>query len=108
MRDLRISGGTVLLANDGLVKTDVVVADGLIDRVGSGSGGQSFDASELLVMPGIVDLHGDAFERQLQLGRGWIFHLIWRCGIRVSVARERDHHGVSWGDVVVGTGGCGV
>ena len=26
----------------------------------------AFDASGLLVLPGIVDLHGDAFERQLQ------------------------------------------
>lgn len=26
----------------------------------------TFDASDLLVLPGIVDLHGDAFERQLQ------------------------------------------
>jgi alpha-D-ribose 1-methylphosphonate 5-triphosphate diphosphatase len=66
MHDLRIAGGTVLLTSDGLVKTDLAVADGLIDRVGGGGNGRRFDATGLLVLPGIVDLHGDAFERQLQ------------------------------------------
>jgi alpha-D-ribose 1-methylphosphonate 5-triphosphate diphosphatase len=66
MHDLRITGGTVLLAGDGAVQADLLVRDGLIDRVGGGGGGLSFDASGLLVLPGIVDLHGDAFERQIQ------------------------------------------
>jgi alpha-D-ribose 1-methylphosphonate 5-triphosphate diphosphatase len=66
MRDLRLTGGTVLLGSDGLVRTDLEVKDGLIDRVGGSGGGLCFDASGLLVLPGIVDLHGDAFERQLQ------------------------------------------
>jgi alpha-D-ribose 1-methylphosphonate 5-triphosphate diphosphatase len=60
---MRIVGGTVLLASDGLVKTDVAIQNGLIDTTGSGP---VFDASGLLVLPGIVDLHGDAFERQIQ------------------------------------------
>jgi alpha-D-ribose 1-methylphosphonate 5-triphosphate diphosphatase len=60
---MRIVGGTVLLASDGLVKTDVAVQNGLIDPTGDGP---VFDASGLLVLPGIVDLHGDAFERQIQ------------------------------------------
>jgi alpha-D-ribose 1-methylphosphonate 5-triphosphate diphosphatase len=66
MHDLRITGGTVLLGSDGPVQTDLVLAQGLIDRIGGGSSGFGFDASGLLVLPGIVDLHGDAFERQLQ------------------------------------------
>ena len=66
MRDLRITGGTVLLPSDGPVNTDLTVRDGLIDRIGPAAGGFSFDASGLLVLPGIVDLHGDAFERQIQ------------------------------------------
>ena len=56
----------MLLASDGLVKADVSVQDGRIDRIGEGGGGARFDASGLLVMPGLVDLHGDAFERQIQ------------------------------------------
>src|SRR5271165_2635473 len=66
MHDLRIAGGTVLLASDGPRKTDVSISDGLIDRIGGGAGGLRLDASGLLVLPGIVDLHGDAFERQIQ------------------------------------------
>ncbi|MEA2745029.1 MAG: alpha-D-ribose 1-methylphosphonate 5-triphosphate diphosphatase [Acetobacteraceae bacterium] len=66
MHDLCIKGGTVLLGSDGPVATDIVVEDGLIGRIGGAGGGLSFDASGLLVLPGIVDLHGDAFERQLQ------------------------------------------
>ena len=66
MRDLSIAGGTVLLASGCLEQTDVAVRDGLIDRVGGVGGGPRFNASGLLVLPGIVDLHGDAFERQIQ------------------------------------------
>ncbi|HEY1414147.1 MAG TPA: alpha-D-ribose 1-methylphosphonate 5-triphosphate diphosphatase [Rhodopila sp.] len=62
---MRITGGTVLLGADGLQPMDLVLSDGLID-FGEGGGGGRFDASGLLVLPGIVDLHGDAFERQLQ------------------------------------------
>ena len=60
-----IHGGTVLLGGDGLVPADLVLRDGLIERIGAG-GGVRLDATGLLVLPGIVDLHGDAFERQLQ------------------------------------------
>jgi alpha-D-ribose 1-methylphosphonate 5-triphosphate diphosphatase len=66
MHDLRITGGTVLLGLDGLQAVDLVLKDGLIDKVGGAGGEASLDATELLVLPGIVDLHGDAFERQLQ------------------------------------------
>jgi alpha-D-ribose 1-methylphosphonate 5-triphosphate diphosphatase len=66
MNDVRITGGTVLLDSDGPVQADLAVRDGLIDRVGGGAGGVCLDASGLLVLPGIVDLHGDAFERQIQ------------------------------------------
>jgi alpha-D-ribose 1-methylphosphonate 5-triphosphate diphosphatase len=62
---MQITGGMVLLGSDGLQRTDLVLRDGLIDFGGGGGGGR-FDASGLLVLPGIVDLHGDAFERQLQ------------------------------------------
>jgi alpha-D-ribose 1-methylphosphonate 5-triphosphate diphosphatase len=66
MHDLRITGGTVLLGSDGPARADLVLDDGIIGRIGGGGSGLSFDAAGLLVLPGIVDLHGDAFERQLQ------------------------------------------
>src|ERR1700691_3808141 len=61
---MQITGGAVLLESDGLQRADLNLRDGLIE-LGRGDGPQ-FDASGLLVLPGIVDLHGDAFERQMQ------------------------------------------
>lgn len=66
VHDMLITGGAVLLASDGLQQTDIALKEGLVDRVGRGSASSCLDASGLLVLPGIVDLHGDAFERQLQ------------------------------------------
>ena len=66
MRPLRITGGR-MLADGELRAGDLAIADGVITALGSGgSGGLELDASGLLVLPGIVDLHGDAFERQMQ------------------------------------------
>jgi alpha-D-ribose 1-methylphosphonate 5-triphosphate diphosphatase len=66
MTSLRITGGQVLLAADGLVSTDLGLSDGRIDSIGAAGKGMALDASGLLVLPGIVDIHGDAFERQIQ------------------------------------------
>ncbi|MCX7384775.1 MAG: alpha-D-ribose 1-methylphosphonate 5-triphosphate diphosphatase, partial [Alphaproteobacteria bacterium] len=65
MRRLVITGGQVLTAS-GLVETEVALEGGIITGIGAGADGTRFDASGLLVLPGIVDLHGDAFERQMQ------------------------------------------
>jgi len=88
---MRITGGRVLLP-EGEQTTDVLLADGRIAAMGNDAasgdaasgdaasgdargwdaqggaarGGRTFDARGLLVLPGIVDIHGDAFERQLQ------------------------------------------
>ncbi len=62
-RPLRLTGGQILRP-DGFAVGDLAMADGVIGT--SGSGGLSLDASGWLVLPGIIDLHGDAFERQLQ------------------------------------------
>src|SRR5437868_13077773 len=65
--DLRIAGGRVLI--DGrLEDTTVHVSpeSGLISDVGADrSAGLNLDGGGLLVLPGIVDIHGDAFERQM-------------------------------------------
>ncbi|MGN6389410.1 MAG: alpha-D-ribose 1-methylphosphonate 5-triphosphate diphosphatase [Burkholderiaceae bacterium] len=48
--------------------TAIALDDGLI-RIGGNAAGRprvTVDAAGLLLLPGIVDLHGDAFERQLQ------------------------------------------
>ena len=68
MTKLRITGGRVLLRSDGEQDVDLSLDDGIIAGVGrnGSSSGKEIDASGLLVLPGIVDIHGDAFERQLQ------------------------------------------
>jgi alpha-D-ribose 1-methylphosphonate 5-triphosphate diphosphatase len=65
--DLRIVGAKALL-DRGLTGTPVRVsaADGVISDVGSDrNSARVFDARGLLLLPGIVDIHGDAFERQM-------------------------------------------
>jgi alpha-D-ribose 1-methylphosphonate 5-triphosphate diphosphatase len=64
--DILIEGGRALVDGD-ILETSLRIAGGKIRDVDA-SGGRSaltLDARDLLVLPGIVDLHGDAFERQL-------------------------------------------
>ncbi len=64
MRQMVITGGQVL-TESGMVQADLAIADGVIAGLQGGEG-RRLDARGLLVLPGIVDLHGDAFERQMQ------------------------------------------
>jgi alpha-D-ribose 1-methylphosphonate 5-triphosphate diphosphatase len=66
MERLRITGGRVLLRSDGEQPVDLTLENGCIAGIGGGGRGPELDARSLLVLPGIVDIHGDAFERQLQ------------------------------------------
>jgi alpha-D-ribose 1-methylphosphonate 5-triphosphate diphosphatase len=72
---LRIDGGRVLL-RDRFEATSVGLHDGMIGDVGrDGDAGRALDARGLLVLPGIVDIHGDAFERQMMPRPGVHFAL---------------------------------
>lgn len=65
--EIRITGAQALLA-DGLEVAPVHVspADGVISGMGSDrTAGRTIDADGLYLLPGIVDMHGDAFERQI-------------------------------------------
>jgi alpha-D-ribose 1-methylphosphonate 5-triphosphate diphosphatase len=64
--DIFIDGGRALLGGE-VLEASLQIADGKIGTVGSdhGRGSCCLDARGLLVLPGIVDLHGDAFERQI-------------------------------------------
>ena len=66
MIDIFINGGRALLGSE-IVETSLRSAGREIAAVGAEYGRASLDidASGLLVLPGIVDLHGDAFERQM-------------------------------------------
>jgi len=63
---LSITGGRLLTAA-GTIESDtsVSIEDGRIAGLGGRNGQRSLDASGLIMLPGIIDLHGDAFERQL-------------------------------------------
>ena len=63
---MKIVNGRVLLADGEIVETDLTIEDGHIAAIGSAVGaGETIDAAGHLVLPGIVDIHGDAFERQV-------------------------------------------
>ena len=66
MTDIFIEGGRALLGHD-IYQTSLRIAGREISAVGAdpGRGSLGIDAGGLLVLPGIVDIHGDAFERQM-------------------------------------------
>ena len=66
MPDLDVIGAQVL-GPAGLHRDGVTVAGGVI---GDARGGRTVDLSGYLVLPGIVDIHGDGFERHLAPRRG--------------------------------------
>ena len=64
MAGWQLRGGEVLL--DGALRRGELVLDGGQVAAGAPDGARGFDASGLLVLPGLVDIHGDAHERGLQ------------------------------------------
>ncbi|MGE0724149.1 MAG: alpha-D-ribose 1-methylphosphonate 5-triphosphate diphosphatase [Alphaproteobacteria bacterium] len=68
----RIANGRVL-TGDGIRETDLTIEGERIAAVGGSAGAAAIDARGALVLPGIVDLHGDAFERQLMPRPGVTF-----------------------------------
>ncbi|MER5172306.1 alpha-D-ribose 1-methylphosphonate 5-triphosphate diphosphatase [Thioclava kandeliae] len=67
----QITGGEVL-TQDGLAEGGLTLDHGLI---GTGPASRHLDATGFWVLPGIVDLHGDAFERHLAPRRGMVADL---------------------------------
>ncbi len=66
MTDIVLEGGRALIGSE-FAETSLSVSGTDIERI-DGSRGHAplaIDARDLLVLPGIVDLHGDAFERQM-------------------------------------------
>ncbi len=66
MTDISISRGRCLIGSD-LVDASLLISDGVIATIDASRPCPDFelDASDLTVLPGIVDIHGDAFERQM-------------------------------------------
>jgi alpha-D-ribose 1-methylphosphonate 5-triphosphate diphosphatase len=99
---MRIQGGQALVDGQ-LVVADVAIdeATGTIVSIGSDSGnGRCFDARGLYVLPGIVDIHADAFERQLMPRPGVAFPidiaLLESDRQAVSNGITTLFHGVTW------------
>ena len=78
MSDLVVTGGTVVTP-DGPVRADLAVSGGLVERIATDlpiDGAEVIDATDLLVLPGVVDVHThvrlsdmehpDRFERDLR------------------------------------------
>ena len=59
-----ITGGEAL-RDDRLERADVALAEGVVAQAPPAQA-QRFDAAGLFVLPGLVDIHGDAHERQVQ------------------------------------------
>jgi alpha-D-ribose 1-methylphosphonate 5-triphosphate diphosphatase len=72
MQSFRLTGGRII--RDGaLVPGDLLIADGVV--VEAAEGAVEIDASGLILAPGIVDLHGDGFERNMSPRPGVYFDL---------------------------------
>ncbi|MBQ0917124.1 alpha-D-ribose 1-methylphosphonate 5-triphosphate diphosphatase [Hydrogenophaga aromaticivorans] len=71
-----IAGGSALLPSGFQDDVVITVNHGVIVEIGSeANGAPVMDARGLRVMPGIIDLHGDAFERQIMPRPGVHFDL---------------------------------
>lgn len=66
MTEISIQGGHVLTGNE-IVEASVHIADGNIAEISSRHSTSviRIDSRGLIALPGIVDMHGDAFERQM-------------------------------------------
>lgn len=66
MTDILIEGGKALIGHE-LVEASIHIANGAIAETSSRSGpaAMRLDSHGLIALPGIADMHGDAFERQM-------------------------------------------
>ncbi|WP_299659182.1 alpha-D-ribose 1-methylphosphonate 5-triphosphate diphosphatase [uncultured Ruegeria sp.] len=65
--EITMTGAEVLLPGLGLSRTELSIADGVVQ---SDRAGRQVDLSGYLILPGIIDLHGDGFERHIAPRRG--------------------------------------
>lgn len=98
-----IAGGQTLLPSGLQSDAVVLIEDGVISEIGGSTRGfPVLDATGQLVLPGMIDLHGDAFERQLMPRPGVRFdtHIALADTDRQMVANgiSTAYHGVthSW------------
>ncbi|MGR3494999.1 alpha-D-ribose 1-methylphosphonate 5-triphosphate diphosphatase [Citreimonas sp.] len=69
---LTFEGATVYLPSE-IARTNVTIADGAIVEIGGPVQGARIDARDQILAPALIDVHGDAFERQLMPRPGVYF-----------------------------------
>ncbi|MBW4706783.1 alpha-D-ribose 1-methylphosphonate 5-triphosphate diphosphatase [Roseobacter sp. YSTF-M11] len=69
---ITFEGAQVYLPTE-IAETTVTVAEGQIAEIGGTAQGEVIDARGLILAPALVDVHGDAFERQLMPRPGVFF-----------------------------------
>lgn len=69
---LTFEGASVYLPGE-IAQTNVTIADGRIAEIGGRAQGEMIDARGLILAPALIDVHGDAFERQLMPRPGVYF-----------------------------------
>jgi alpha-D-ribose 1-methylphosphonate 5-triphosphate diphosphatase len=95
MMEIVIEGGEVLI-DDQFVDASLTIADGCIAQISARAAPAAprIDAGGLLVLPGIVDIHGDAFERQMMPRPG--------VGIEIDIAlADSDRQAIANGMTTV-------
>lgn len=70
--EITIEGAEVYLPGE-IAQTNVTIAEGRIAEIGGAARGEIVDGRGLILAPGLVDLHGDAFERQIMPRPGVFF-----------------------------------
>ena len=65
-------GAQVYLPSE-IIETNVTMDDGVITEIGGAARGNTVDADGQILAPALIDVHGDAFERQLMPRPGVMF-----------------------------------
>ena len=72
MTEFTFDGALVYLPGE-RIETSVTVSDGVIVAIGGPAVGEVIDARGLILAPALIDVHGDAFERQVMPRPGVFF-----------------------------------
>lgn len=72
---MKIASSRVLLPGQQLRPAQIEVQHGLIQSISDSPANPTWDLGNLLLLPGLIDLHGDAFERQWMPRSGVFFPL---------------------------------
>ncbi len=86
---LTFSGADVLLPGRGVTRADLSIAEGVVQN---NPEGRRIDLSGYIILPGIIDLHGDGFERHIAPRRGAMKQMVE--GI-LSVEAELAANGIT-------------